>query len=471
LKRGYRQYATLFLAIIADVGAAKSPALLAAQWPIKELQQTAHEIYTKDVAAWELKMDRWSAQPKADRGDKPVRPKLRHYFTSDATIEALVNILEQSPGVAIVRDEVVGVINSFDQYRNGKGSDRQQYLSLHAASPIKADRRTGEPIYIGTPVAGIVGGIQPDIAASLHRRDGRTDGMLERFLLVRPIIPLQRWTDDEIDPDVLKSVVDLFKQLDKIPLVGSEANPDGWGVQLHSNARVYWREWYDDNAQRTEQASGLLKGCYAKLPNHVARLALILNVAWNPDNPRKLISHEMMQHAINLGEFLRGHLHASMSLFGGASLRTVDGLQGRILRILRTSLCWEDDNRWVSRSTILHRLGNTKTDDLSDALSTLMSRQMAESRTKPDSTTKPTEQWRIRETEDWKYSNNHEEGSNTSDVCSSPNGARSTSMNLAIQAVTAGHPTSREIPSQVPRIQVLNGQTPANEFGWVEDFG
>ena len=39
-------------------------------------------------------------------------------------------MLAGAPGVAVIRDEISGWVSAMDQYKGGKGSDRQQYLSF-----------------------------------------------------------------------------------------------------------------------------------------------------------------------------------------------------------------------------------------------------------------------------------------------------------------------------------------------------
>lgn len=406
LKRGYRQYGTLYLAVVADVGAAKSPALSAAQWPVDVLQKEAHATYKSAIADFERDTESWKSRDGAVRGEKPVRPQLRHYFSTNLTLEALVSILETAPGIAIIRDEVVSFIKSMDQYRGGKGSDRQEYLSLHAGTPIKADRRTGEAVYAAHPVACIVGGIQPDVFPSLHNANGQRDGMLERFIPIVPTIGLRQWTEDDIDPALLDPVVDTFRALNALPPIDN--GQGGLCTQLHPDARPLWRDWYDDTARAQFETKGVLNGYYSKLPNHVARFALILNAAWSPDNANVLVSRQRMADAIDLGEWIRQNIHAVMPLLGesGAVKRT--GIHSRILRVLRTAP-EPDADGWVQRGVILQRLGNVKTDDLDVSLRYLESEGQIEHRRDPSSTTKPAEQWRISRAhtgEDSKYSRN-----------------------------------------------------------------
>src|SRR4051812_49101986 len=95
-------------------------------------------------------------------------------------------MLNRSHGVAIIRDEISGWVAAMDQYRGGKGSDRQQFLSLWSSQTLKVDRKSGGSVYVQAPVACVIGGIQPDLAGTLHDADQRRDGFVERLL---PVVP------------------------------------------------------------------------------------------------------------------------------------------------------------------------------------------------------------------------------------------------------------------------------------------
>jgi hypothetical protein len=153
LKNSWREYPTLFVAVVSRPGTAKSPALNLAKWPLDALQEHARLDHKDALGRHEVDLAAWQSLDPAHRGPKPPLPKMRHLFSTDVTIEALVGILGSNPGAAIIRDEIGGWVASMDQYRGGKGSDRQQYLSLWSAGTIKADRKTGESIYVRHPVA------------------------------------------------------------------------------------------------------------------------------------------------------------------------------------------------------------------------------------------------------------------------------------------------------------------------------
>ncbi|MDP9362639.1 MAG: YfjI family protein, partial [Chloroflexota bacterium] len=404
LKPSYREYPSLYLALVLPPGTAKSPALKLAHWPLDVLQREAVKRHREQVAAYEADLDAWKKRDDAGRGDKPTKPVLRHYFSTNLTIEALVGMLERSPGVAIVRDEILSWVRSMDQYRGGKGSDRQEFLSLWSSSTIKADRKGGEPVYRPFPVACVVGGIQPDFVAELHDDANRRDGFVERLLPVVLDLGAARWTEETVDPARFGDVLGVFEALDRLPpadLDGDPAASVGIGVRLHPEARALWTEWFDENAGLVERASGLATGFSRKLPAHVARLALILHALWNPSDPRPMVSAERMADAIELGEFFRAHVGRLLPLLGSAGDSRSAGLSTRILRILRNPEASEEAGgaAWVTRSTILNQLRNVKAEELSCALFALRDAGRVESATRPTST-KPVELWRLSRRED-----------------------------------------------------------------------
>ena len=82
----------------------------------------------------------------------------------------------------VIRDELVGWVKSMDQYRSGRGADRQFFLSVWSRQPIKVDRKGAKPILVSNPCLAVVGGIQPDLLPELADAAQREDGFLDRLL-------------------------------------------------------------------------------------------------------------------------------------------------------------------------------------------------------------------------------------------------------------------------------------------------
>jgi hypothetical protein len=283
-----------------------------------------------------------------------------------------------------------------DQYKGGKGSDRQQYLSLWSAQTLKVDRKGGGSVYVREPVASVVGGIQPDLVGTLHDSARRRDGFVERVLPVVPDVEPARWTDAAPSTEQYRDVLAVFRALDKLAYPSVEddpGSPRGYGVNLSAEARALFVAWHDENAALVEAAEGLAEGFYSKLPAHVARLALILHALWHPDDPRVMVSADRMRDATELGEFFRVHIGRFLALLRASAPTGSAGLSARIVRILRAT-AQEASDGWVSRSDLLRRLGNVQADELTASLLALLTAGTAERRMTATAT-RPSEQWRL----------------------------------------------------------------------------
>jgi hypothetical protein len=411
LKHSWREYLTLYLAIVAPPGSAKTPSLSLAKWPLDALQKQAHDDYRETMAEYDEKLDAWKGVGKQAGEEKPKQPQLRHYFSTDLTVEALAGILANAPGVAIICDEIAGWVAAMDQYKGGKGSDRQQYLSLWSSQTLKVDRKGGGSVYVPNPVVCVVGGIQPDLVATLHDAANRRDGFVERILPVVPVVGPALWTDAAPTTEQYREVLAVFEILDQTlarlsAQIGTDpTQPTGIGVHLSPEAKELWVSWVDENARITTESAGLAAGFYAKLPAHVARFALILHALWLPNDPRPMLSAERMADAIELGEFFRAHIGRFLALLQAATPARTAGTETRIMRILRNAN-QDGDDSWVPRTTIYRGLRNVTADELTTALDGLVEVGEIEQRVVA-SKTKPVEEYRIRTSHNSQNPNPH----------------------------------------------------------------
>lgn len=379
LKPGWEQPSTPWTAVVGGPGTGKSPALNYARAPFERLQSEALEVFRCALRHWEEQMT--AARSGKTDGTAPERPREQTYYVSDATFESLAPLLEVSPGLALYRDELVGWVRSHDQYRSG--GDRQSWLSLWAATQLKINRRTAATIFVAHPVVSVVGGIQPDLLPDLAAERNRADGFLDRFLWAYPPAHYPAWTDDFVETRVVEDVTTLCR------LLRPQSAPDPAVVVLTSDARAAFREWFDDNQALIREAIGLAAGAYAKLPNQLARLALILHTLKRPEDPVCPVSAETMLDSIALVEWFRDQLGRVLPLLGAERVPRGAGLVARITAILNRT-----PGAWLSRSEISDALGgHTSSDEISAALNRLAADRKAETRTVATGK-RPREEWR-----------------------------------------------------------------------------
>jgi hypothetical protein len=381
----YSERPVLYGGVIGEPGSAKSPGNRVARHPLDVLQGEAYDRYTEALSSFERDLVDWESLPRKEQATiaKPIKPSMPHFFTTNATLEALTAIVRDNRGLAVAPDELVAVITSMDAYRAGKGSDRQSYLSLWDGAPLKVDRKGQEPIYVPHPVVGVVGGIQPAVLQDLTK-GGRRDGFVDRFVWVADAAPPPDWTDDVIGDALKAEITDVFRRL----RAGTAAHP----VMVGPEARERWRRWFNSNQRTVAASTGFIRGIYAKLPRQLLRITLIIHALAHPDAPADIpVSDETMANAIEITEYFRQSANRVSQAFGSERGTAAGGLPDRIHRLLRTT----DD--WVSRSSIRDYFGrNISSDDIGVALASVEDEGLVEMRRRsPEGGRgRPTEEWR-----------------------------------------------------------------------------
>ncbi|MGH8068469.1 MAG: DUF3987 domain-containing protein, partial [Candidatus Entotheonellia bacterium] len=89
--------------------------------------------------------------PAGDPGEVPPSspPMLPQLYTTDATLEALIQLLRHHPrGLLLVRNELTAWVLGMNQYRGGRGTDRQHWLSLWNGAEIIVKRKTCKEVTV-----------------------------------------------------------------------------------------------------------------------------------------------------------------------------------------------------------------------------------------------------------------------------------------------------------------------------------
>jgi hypothetical protein len=210
VKPGWLEGPRLYTAVVADTGTKKSPALRLAAWPFYERQRKLLEP-SLPTQGLEVEDDTSVVAPPTGAHILPDKPKQAsiatpsaddrssppQLYTTDATLEALVVLLAQNPrGIALIQDELAAWVGAMNQYRGGKGADRQRFLSFWNGAPVIVNRKSRqEPIVLDNPFVGVAGCIAQDTLEELSAARGRDDGFIHRILFAYPDPMLVRWTE------------------------------------------------------------------------------------------------------------------------------------------------------------------------------------------------------------------------------------------------------------------------------------
>lgn len=320
--------------IVGRPGVMKSPALAQVILPLDRLGVAAadeHKAAMKDyevsqaIAKMTAKADEEKAQKLVKQGkiveaehllkrgmsgDGDGVPAMRRYKVTDASVEALGEILETNPfGTLVYRDELSGLLKSLD--KEGQESARSFYLQGYDGVQSWTSDRIGRGKYrhIDAVCLAMLGGIQPGKIQSYIRdavRGGAgDDGLLQRFgMLVWPDVVgdwknVDRWPDNPAKNQAFA----VFERLDMLM-------PDGDGnpitLKFSPAAQSLFDEWRE-GFESMLRAGDLLPALESHLAKHrklIPALALVCGLA---DGETDAISEVSLARALDWYEYLRTH--------------------------------------------------------------------------------------------------------------------------------------------------------------------
>jgi hypothetical protein len=234
--------------------------------------------YDKQYAAWK----RGSGKTVDVMPTKPEPPHFQQLFSTDATVEALGEVLAHNPrGTLFVRDELTGWARAMNQYKGGKGADRQTWLSFWNGATAVINRKSRkEPLVLEHPFVGVTGCLPPDVLGELADERGREDGFIHRILFSSPSLAPVVWTDDCLPQKTQDQYAAVLDALYKVH--GDESDRERPRVlPLTRKGKAAFVEWATSHYEElgAPDFAPTLRGPWAKMEGYCARLALVLHLA------------------------------------------------------------------------------------------------------------------------------------------------------------------------------------------------
>jgi hypothetical protein len=329
IKPGWLERPSIYAAVIGHPGSAKSPALKVVAAPVYAEQNRLKAEWDRNMEDYEQKLDAYEKAKKSSDGEPPEKPKkpaLQRLYASDTTVEALAPILLANPqGITIIRDELTAWVASMNQYRSGRGADRQFFLAAWAGEPLCVDRKGGggAPVIVPHPLLSVIGCLPPDLVGQFRDQRNLSDGFLDRMLFSYPDPgPAEGHNDYCILPESAAVWRDALTYLWRLNM---EKNDDGTlrprYVRLTAEGKEEWKRFCTYHAQEMndERFPDHLLGPWSKLKGYGARLALVvhfLRVALK-DSSDEDVDGESVIRAVHLVDYFKSHarkVYATMDL-------------------------------------------------------------------------------------------------------------------------------------------------------------
>ncbi|MBL8758804.1 MAG: DUF3987 domain-containing protein, partial [Phycisphaerae bacterium] len=224
---------------------------------------------------------------------------------------------ENSNGVLVLRDELVGLLKALD--KEGQEGARSFYLEAWNGNGRYTFDRIGRgTIDIDAAIVSIIGGIQPgplgEYLRGATKQGGGDDGLIQRFqMMVYPDVSgewvnVDRWPDGEarraafeafegvrdLEPDLVGTDRDSA-DVDSIPF-----------LRFDAQAQPTFDEWREalEPRVRSGDLHPALESHLAKYRSLIPSLALILHLA---DGGREAVGIGPLRQAIAWGAYLESH--------------------------------------------------------------------------------------------------------------------------------------------------------------------
>ena len=264
IKKGWKEKAIFYMAIVGEPGTNKSSCLEFAIEPLRKIDRDNLKTYKKKLKQYEA--------TKNDPDNNIEQPVYGQIVLSDITVEGFLKQHLNTPrGLAIYADELMGFVKSFSRYRSG--NDEEIWTQLFTGVPIIVNRLHSDSFSVSNPFVGIIGGVQPGLLRKFA--DGKTDsGFIYRWLFAYPDKrTFSRFQDDEIDDHTMnqwETIIDTIRRI--------RYNGQTTVIRLSPEAYDLYKQWYNTGRETMEHASTSFIGITTKMERYCARFALILEV-------------------------------------------------------------------------------------------------------------------------------------------------------------------------------------------------
>jgi len=310
IKPGWRETATLWLAVVGKPGIGKTPSLNQIIYPLQKLNIRKQKEFQKEYAKF-VEFEKLDKEQKKFAEDVK-RPKSEQFIVGDITLEALIDLHETNPNcIGVFKDELAGWFKDMNKYR--AGSDLEFWLSSWNGQSISLNRKTAKSAFVDKPFIPVIGGIQPDVFEQFATGVNKENGFIDRILISYPELHVDKYNTNIMHHDVLRSYETFLIHL-KESLQNNFFKVDEKGEILPQIARFSneandeWIRIHDkiSDLQNSDDENEYMKSMLPKQKSYIPRFAMILNIlmsSYADDMNANLITKEAMLKAERLSDY------------------------------------------------------------------------------------------------------------------------------------------------------------------------
>lgn len=261
-----------FGAFIAEASQMKTPVLNAMiADPLAAMRKANQEKFKAQEKAYKDEIEQWKNSKDEDKGPPPDAPVEKLPYITKATWEGIAAMVGRDPeqGILWLCDELAGFFKSANQYRSGKGSDKEDLLECWSGNGAVVARASGTIVNVGAVSLSIYGNIQPKVLAPFLGDGSDDNGTFARFDFVQQPPALTQITLGLSRIDINPMLQALYENVDSLPVMEFE---------LDQEARELFVDYYNHCQKlRISHPKQGMRAMLGKAAEKVGRVATILH--------------------------------------------------------------------------------------------------------------------------------------------------------------------------------------------------
>jgi hypothetical protein len=282
VKKGWTEPGVIWLAVVGRAGIGKTPSIDNIIKPLNVLNFKEIKRYSDQMEVYNYYND--LTKKEKEEHPEPMKPKKTQFIANDITLEALVDLHQESDNaVGVFKDELAGWFKDMNKYR--AGSDLEFWLSCWSSKSVSVNRMTRKGSFIERPFIPVLGGIQPSIFNQFATDENKDNGFLDRMLLSFPDAKVEEYNENEMHiADIMwySNTITRFYQGLKSAFI--KRDNDGKiitaTVKFKQEAKEEWKRIFNriTKEQNNDEENEYLKSMYPKQKSYIPRFALLIHI-------------------------------------------------------------------------------------------------------------------------------------------------------------------------------------------------
>jgi len=309
IKKGWKESANIWLALIGKAGVGKTPSISSITFPLEKANNKEIKKYIKNSAAYEAFME-------LDKKEKELVPEVQkpnksQFIVNDVTLEALIELHnENKNGIGVLKDELAGFFKDMNKYR--EGGDKEHWLSSWSGKQINLNRKTAKSSFVERACLPILGGIQPSIMDSFYTDENKDNGFIDRMLFSYPDMEIDYYSEFEMKQEHLdwydNYILRFYENTKKSIKYTEDYEIEPITATFAPDAKAEFIRVQNEltDSQNSDEENEYMKSMLPKQKSYVARFSLIINTLESLENKdvfRDVIEKESVLKAEILSKY------------------------------------------------------------------------------------------------------------------------------------------------------------------------